>query len=90
MNKQELIALISQSNDCNKKTAEEAIDMFTDGIKQGIASADEITLRGFGKFYKQNRETREGYDPRTGEKIKIPASVLPRFKAGQALKNTCN
>ena len=89
MNKQELTTLISQNNDCSKKTAEEAIDMFTDGIKQGLATTDEIMLIGFGKFYKQNRKAGEGRNPRTGEKIKIPASVLPKFKPGQALKNAC-
>lgn len=89
INKQALIELIANNNNCSKKTAEDAIDMFTDGIKQGLASIDEISLIGFGKFYKQNRKAREGRNPKTGEKMNIPASVAPAFKAGQALKDAC-
>ena len=89
MNKQQLIELIVENKNCSKKTAEEAIDFFTDGIKKGLASSDEISLIGFGKFYKQQRKAREGRNPKTGEKINIPASVAPAFKAGQALKDAC-
>jgi DNA-binding protein HU-beta len=89
LNKAELIALISTINKCSKKEAEDAIEMFVSGIKKGLAKADKVTLVGFGTFYKQNRKAGKGRNPRTGAEIKIPASVLPKFKAGQGLKDAC-
>jgi DNA-binding protein HU-beta len=88
INKSELIELIAKNNPCTKKEADEAIEMFVDGIKQGLTKADQVTLIGFGTFYKQKREAGKGRNPRTGEEIKIPASVRPKFRAGQALKDT--
>jgi DNA-binding protein HU-beta len=87
INKAELIELIAKNNTCTKKEAEDAIGMVVDGIKQGLTQADKVTLIGFGTFYKQQRKAGKGRNPRTGEEIKIPASVLPKFKAGQALKD---
>ena len=89
INRQELIELITQDNNCSKKTAEEAINMFVGGIKRGLSSADKVTVIGFGSFYKQHRKAGKGHNPRTGEEINIAASVLPRFKAGKALKDVC-
>jgi DNA-binding protein HU-beta len=87
INKAELIELIAKHNPCTKKEAEAAIGMVADGIKQGLTKADQVTLIGFGTFYKQHRKAGKGRNPRTGEEIKIPASVLPKFRAGQALKD---
>jgi DNA-binding protein HU-beta len=72
-----------------KKEAESAIDMFISGIKAGFAKAEKITLVGFGSFYKQHRQASKGRNPNTGEAIDIAAAVLPKFKAGQALKDAC-
>ena len=52
-----------------------------------MAKADKVTLIGFGTFYKLKRKAGKGRNPRTGEEIKIPAAVLPKFKAGQGLKD---
>ena len=89
LNKAALIELIAKESKCNKKEAESAIAMFVEGIKQGLKKADKITLVGFGTFYKQKRKAGKGRNPRTGEEIKIPAVVLPKFKAGQGLKDSC-
>ena len=91
INKTQLTELIAKNNNCSKKTAEEAIDMFTRGIESGLSgAAEKITLIGFGTFYKQHRKATKGRNPRTGESLDIPASVLPKFKAGQSLKKACN
>jgi len=94
MNKAELIDLMSKSCkgkcECSKKDVTCAVDMFIDGIKRGLAKADKVTLIGFGTFYKLKRKAGKGRNPRTGEEIKIPAAVLPKFKAGKALKEACN
>ena len=89
VNKAAFIEIIIKENNCTKKEAESAINMFTDGIKKGLAKADKITIIGFGTFYKQHRKAGKGHNPRTGEEIKIPAAVLPKFKAGQGLKDVC-
>jgi DNA-binding protein HU-beta len=89
INRAALVEIMRIDNDCTKKEAESAIDMFIDGIKKGLAKADKVTLIGFGTFYKQNRAAGKGRNPRTGETIDIAASVLPKFKAGQALKDAC-
>jgi len=90
MNKSELVAAIAQHNDCSKKDAECAIEMFVGAIKHGLVKADKITLVGFGTFYKQKRKAGTGRNPRTGAAIKISASTLPKFKAGQGLKDAVN
>jgi len=94
MNKAELIDLISKNCkgkcDCSKKEVICAVDMVIDGIKEGLAKADKVTLIGFGTFYKLKRKAGKGRNPKTGEEIKISASILPKFKAGKALKEACN
>ena len=62
------------------------LNVIRDELKQG----NEVNLIGFGTFSVRNRNAREGTNPRTGEPIDIPASKLPYFKAGRALKGAVN
>lgn len=57
--------------------------MLTESLKEG----EEVQFTGFGKFYVQKRDAREGINPQTKAKIKIAATKVPRFSAGMALKN---
>ena len=61
-------------------------DAITDALKKG----DEVRLVGFGTFTVARRAASEGRNPRTGEKIQIPASKQPKFKAGKGLKDAIN
>jgi DNA-binding protein HU-beta len=61
------------------------LDGFISAVSGALATGDKITLVGFGTFSVGERAAREGRNPRTGEKIKIPASKTVRFKAGKAL-----
>ena len=61
-------------------------DAITDSLKKG----DEVRLVGFGTFIVARRAASEGRNPRTGEKIKIPASKQPKFQAGKGLKDAVN
>ena len=90
INKSELVDAIAKHNDCTKKEAESAIEMFIGAVKNGLVKADKITLVGFGTCYKQKRKAGTGRNPRTGEAIKISASTLPKFKAGQGFKDAVN
>jgi DNA-binding protein HU-beta len=90
MNKTELIAEIAKKADISKKDAESALKAFTDTVGAQLKKGDKIQLVGFGTFEVAKRAAREGKNPQTGAKIKIPASKAPKFKAGKALKDTVN
>ena len=65
-----------------------AINAFTDHVTKALKKGDKLTLPGFGTFSVAKRKARVGKNPRTGEAIKIPATKVARFKAGNLLKGT--
>jgi DNA-binding protein HU-beta len=70
--------------------ANELIDIFVESVTKALEENDEILLVGFGRFSKTHVKSRIGRNPRTGEKIKIPAYNQPKFKPGLNLKESCN
>lgn len=88
MNKAELILEVQKllEKDCSKAEAERAINAVLSAIKSGVKKDKVVQLIGFGTFKVANRAARQGVNPRTGEKIKIPKSKTVKFKAGAALK----
>ena len=90
MNKQELIAKVADSAGLSKSDAGGAVEAVLDGIVGAMKSGDDVRLVGFGTFSVTSRAASEGRNPRTGEKIKIPASKQPKFKAGKGLKDALN
>ncbi|MBH54056.1 MAG: DNA-binding protein [Opitutaceae bacterium] len=101
MNKAELVLSVQRSlgGDTSEAQAEGAIDTVVDAIKNSVREADEkvkikgdtsealaIQLMGFGTFYVARRNARTGVNPATGEKIKIDASKVVKFKPGAGLK----
>jgi len=70
----------------SKKQALAAVDAVLDTITKTLATGDEVKLPGFGVFKVARRAERMGVNPKTGEKIKIAASVKPKFRAGKLLK----
>ena len=86
MNKTELIATIAAKAELSKKDAEKALAAFTDTVVAELVKGEKVQIVGFGTFEVKERAAREGINPRTKEKIEIPASKLPVFKAGKALK----
>jgi DNA-binding protein HU-beta len=85
MTKAELVAAIAKETGIVKSKAEKALDGFVSAISGALSGGDKITLVGFGTFSVGSRAAREGRNPRTGAKIKIPASKVVRFKAGKTL-----
>jgi DNA-binding protein HU-beta len=61
-------------------------EAFKNAISSALKGGEEVQITGFGKFYVQERKAREGRNPQTGEKMKIAASKVPSFSAGNALK----
>ena len=87
MNKAELINAVAASADCSKKDAEAVITAALDTITAALKEGDKVQLVGFGSFEVRKRAARIGRNPKTKESIEIPASVVPVFKAGKALKD---
>ncbi|MBQ7986726.1 MAG: HU family DNA-binding protein [Clostridia bacterium] len=90
MNKTELVAAVAEKAALSKKDAEKAVSAVVDTITGALADGDKVQLVGFGTFEVRERAARTGKNPRTGAAIKIAASKVPAFKAGQAFKNTVN
>lgn len=90
MNKTELIAAVAEQAAITKKDAEKALSAVIDSITNAMAEGDKVQLVGFGTFEVRERDARKGKNPRTGEIINIPASKVPAFKAGKALKDIVN
>lgn len=90
MNKQELITAISEQAGLTKADAGKALEALTGTIADAMKKGDKVQLVGFGTFETVKKAAREGKNPATGEKIKIPACVAPKFKAGKALKDLVN
>lgn len=86
MSKQGLIEYVADKAGMSKAEAGRAIDAVLDGIVEGLKKEGEVTFVGFGKFKVTKRAAREGINPSTKEKIKIPAKKVPSFKAGAKLK----
>ena len=87
MNKTELIAAVAEKADLSKKDAEAAITAAVEAITGALIEGEKVQLVGFGSFEVKKRAARTGLNPRTKETIEIPASAVPTFKAGKALKD---
>lgn len=90
MNKAELIANVAGSADISKKDAEKAINAFIANIEGALKKGEKVQLVGFGTFEVRNRAARKGRNPQTNKEITIPASKVPAFKVGKALKDAIN
>jgi DNA-binding protein HU-beta len=87
MNKSELIEKIADKAGGTKREAQDYFEAFTDVVEDALKSGDQVQITGFGKFYVQEREAREGINPQTRQKMNIAASKVPKFTAGNALKD---
>lgn len=87
MTKAELINAVAKECKCSKALAEKTLNSVTGTISRCLKKGDKITLTGFGTFSVSKRKARIGRNPQTGAEIKIKATRVPKFKAGQALKD---
>ncbi|MDD4850185.1 MAG: HU family DNA-binding protein [Gemmiger sp.] len=88
MTKVELIAAVAADAGLTKKDAEKAVTSTIDAITEALKQGDKVSLVGFGTFEVRERPARKGRNPQTKQEITIPASKLPAFKAGKALKES--
>lgn len=90
MNKNELIAQVASGAGLSKADAGRAVDAVTGAISSALAAGQAVRLVGFGTFSVVDRKATMGRNPRTGERIHIPAARRPKFKTGKALKEAVN
>lgn len=88
MTKEGLVeAVMKAAKTETKKQAQMAVEAVFDSITKTLARGEEVAVIGFGTFRAVKAAARSGVNPKTGEKIQIPAMVKPKFKAGKALKD---
>ena len=88
MTKADLIAGISKEAKVPKATAERVLKVFQSSVMKALKKGEKLTLTGFVTFSVGRRKARMGRNPQTGKEIKIPATKVPKFKAGNLLKST--
>ena len=86
MNKSDLIEALATKADLSKAAAGRALDVLINEIVTAVAKGDSVALIGFGTFKSAARAARAGKNPRTGEKLKIAATTVPKFSAGATFK----
>ncbi|HMV06342.1 MAG TPA: HU family DNA-binding protein [Accumulibacter sp.] len=86
MNKSELIDAIAARTELSKATCAKALDAVVDTIVDAVAEGETVTLVGFGSFRASGRAAREGKNPKTGAKIMIPQTTVPKFTASAGFK----
>jgi len=85
MNKGDLVGKVAKDCELSKAAAEKALNSVLGAIEDAVAAGDKVTLIGFGTFSVSERAAREGRNPQTGKKMKIPARKVVKFKAGSKL-----
>ena len=90
VNKAELVANVARDSELSKDAAEKAVDALFSNIEKALRNGDTVRVVGFGNFQVADRKASVGRNPRTGEAVQIPASRVPKFRAGKALKEACN
>ncbi len=90
MTKAELVDDVARNSDLSKKDAEVIVQTVLDSIVESLKSGEKVELRGFGSFRLRERASRQGRNPKTGEKVHVPAKRVPYFKPGKELKELIN
>lgn len=86
MNKGELIEALAAKTELSKASAGRAVEALIEIVTDTVAKKQDVQLIGFGTFTAAKRAARKGKNPATGAEIKIPATTVPKFKAGAAFK----
>jgi len=88
MNKKRFIEQMVEHTNSPKSEAEKHLEAFTTAVSEALKAGEEVQLPGFGKFYVREQKAREGRNPQSGEKMTIPSSKVPAFRAGKSLKES--
>lgn len=90
MTKAELVSEAANSASTTKAATEKVLNAVLDSIQTALVDGKNVTLVGFGTFTTTERQAREGRNPKSGEKIKIPAAKVAKFRPGKKLREAVN
>ena len=90
MTKAELVEEVARVSELTKKHSEVIVNTVFDSIINALRKDEKIELRGFGSFRIRQRRSRQGRNPKTGDKVDVPAKRIPYFKPGKELKELIN
>jgi len=90
MTKADLIEEVSRVVEMTRKDSEIIVETIFESIVKALRAADKIEIRGFGSFRTRQRKPRMGRNPKTGEKVEVPAKKIPFFKPSKELKDLVN
>jgi len=90
MNKTELIEHVADKANLTKTQMQAALTALLETITEKVADGDKVILIGFGTFESRERSARESRNPKTGDKVDIPAAKVPTFSAGKAFREAVN
>lgn len=85
--KADLVKELAETTGIGQKDTKEVVDGLLEHVTHHFKAGNKVQLTGFGTFEVRERSARTGVNPGTGEKIDIPASTYPAFKAGKSLKD---
>ena len=86
MTKQDFIQKVATKSGLSARDAGKAVDAFMETVTETLKAGDNVNFTGFGKFSPSPRAARQGVNPRTGERVQIKATIVPKFSAGSQLK----
>ena len=87
MTKADLIDAVSEKTQLKKRDVTEVVDTLLDNVKAALQRGEKVQLIPFGSFEVRERQSREGRNPKTGERLTIPARRVPAFHAGKELRD---
>ena len=90
MTKAELIEDVARAIEMSRKDSEVVVETIFESIVKSLVGGDKIEIRGFGSFRTRQRGARSGRNPKTGEKVAVPAKKIPYFKPSKELKDYVN
>src|ERR1039457_3693631 len=90
MTKADLIEEVSRLAELTRKDSEGIVDTIFDSVVRSLRVGDKIAIRGFGSFRTRQRKPRVGRNPKTGDRVEVPAKKIPFFKPSKELKDMVN
>jgi integration host factor subunit beta len=90
MTKADLVEEVARVTELTRKDSEVIVDTLFESVIKALKTGDKLEVRGFGSFRVRQRNARVGRNPKTGEKVEVPAKRVPYFKPSKELKDLIN
>lgn len=87
MNKAELVNYVADRTELTKTDVSSVVEATIEAIVDSVSQGEKVSILGFGSFERRQRNARQGLNPKTGDKIDIPAKLVPAFTAGKRFKD---